>query len=300
MKKIIFMLILVFLASPILLAKEMPVIGSFEIVSDSGPLPPEYQWESNLSVYILNKEKFLHVKYRMIDGCYGCSDYTKEQIKINDGMDLKGDWYDDVKKLTDDLRLCDIGKKPKEIMIGGGDKYISIKGRGLEGLIKSGIKPDGGEVIFRECNLCSKNKNWWRDLEVLQGEMAQAVSVSAKKAKPARYRFYQAASKSLPEMVEININPITRSATVRGAAVVKNLNKEEIRKFKELAYDVNYYFDGEIKRESELMKFHAGEIFFDRGDGTFFSFKNGIKDPIGKDGATERLQRFYYHLHGAD
>jgi hypothetical protein len=297
MRKIFLIIIFIFAACPMTITREPTVIGSFEIVSDSGPLPPEYQWESKLLIYIKDQEKSLRVRYVKIDGCYGCADFVKEQVKINSEVVLNGDWYNDIKNLTDSLRLCDIGKKPKEITVGGGDKYISIKGKGLGNLIKWGKKPDSGEIIFRERNLCSKNKNWWGDFGLLQQEMVQAINFLSKKEKAVKYRFYHATSETTPERIEISVNPVTRTASVKGARV-KSLDKEGVRKIKKLASDVNYYAEGEIKNEAKLRKAPTGLMFFDRGDGTFFSFKNGIQDPIGKEGASERLTKFYYWLFG--
>ncbi len=88
-------------------------------------------------------------------------------------------------------------------------------------------------------------------------------------------------------MIDIRPDYSTRSAVVTGAYVVKSLDTEGLRKFEGLARGVNYYADGEIKDEAKLRSFAAGELFFDRGNGTFFSFKNGIADPSGREGAAK-------------
>lgn len=274
-------------------------IDILKALSSSGPLPPEYQWEEKLTVRPDHATSTLGVHYKRITGCEGCSGNAKAKVEVDSSVTLKGAWFKDYNKLANELTLCKLGEEPKDIRIGGGEERISITGGHIGALVKTGKRPDGGDVTFKEHNLCSKNKAWWGEFWGLRNEMSKAAKYSSKKVRPLVYRFYHAASKDTDQMVDIRPNYLTRSAVVTGAHVVKSLDTEGLRKFEGLAAGVNYYSEGEIKDEAKLRSFAAGELFFDRGDGTFFSFKNGIADPSGREGAAKALRDYYYYLNGA-
>lgn len=273
-------------------------IDTLKALSSSGTLPPEYQWEETLTIRPDHATSSLNVHYKRVTGCEGCSGNAKANVEADLKVTLKGTWFKDYNKLANELALCKLGEEPKDIRIGGGEERISVTGGHIGALIKTGKRPSGDEVTFKEHNLCSKNKDWWGEFWALRNEMSNAAKYSSKKVKPPVYRFYHAAGKDTDQTVEIRPDYSTRSAVVTGAYVVKSLDTEGVRRFEGLVRGVNYYSDGEIKDEAKLRSFAAGELFFDRGEGTFFSFKNGIADPSGREGAAKALRDYYYYLNG--
>ncbi len=150
-------------------------IGTLKVFSNSGPLPPEYQWEETLTIRPDYATSSLNVHYKRITGCEGCTDNAKAKVENDSSITLKDAWFKDFNRLANELTLCRLGEEAKDILIGAGDEHISITGNNAGTLIKTWKRPDGGEVTFKEHNLCSKNKDWWGDFWALRSEMSNAA-----------------------------------------------------------------------------------------------------------------------------
>lgn len=273
-------------------------IGRMIFQDDSGPIPPQYQWESFLTVNLA--DKFLQVKHLLSEGCVACeaAEWAGKDV-IDCSVELRGDWYDEFTGLLDDLRLCDIGSANEDMRIGGGNHYIIIEGDGLAALIRSGKKAEDKRIQFEEHNICRSRNGLWDDLHLLATEMKAACGHASGQLEARTFQFYHADPTSKGRLLTIAVDPITRTAVVSGSQKVKRLDKKELRRLTELASSVNYYADFEFKDVKTIDDKKLSGLFFSpHGDGGFFPFDGGIADPSGNPGGENSLRRFYKKLGG--
>ncbi len=145
-----------------------PKVEEVEFSHSSGALPPQYQWHKTLVATPDFTKMTLKVKYDVVNGVKGKDVHV---VKV-----LSDSWHREFMHFFADPQICGLGEEPKEMLVGGQELAITIKGIGIELFVKKGHAPENGEMLLFERNDCSKDKIFWNSLWGFFDKVVQEVT----------------------------------------------------------------------------------------------------------------------------
>jgi radical SAM superfamily enzyme YgiQ (UPF0313 family) len=146
---------------------------------------------------------------------------------------------------------------------------------------------DHERLTFGPKNSCKKE--WWDEWGSFSKDIIRALQITNKREKVPVYRYLKV-DNGKEFIIEIKPDFVTRTAKIfANKKEVKTLDRAGLAGFESLLYGPNYYADGHVKK---IPKGKNGE-YIDRGNGEYYSYETGLKDPYKKEGAVKALKSYF-------
>jgi hypothetical protein len=210
--------------------------------------------------------------------------FGPEDRDVDHQLLLGRPWYLQVKALLDAVHICPT-RQDRRPTAGGSHVRLTLLGR-QEGRRERVALHEADLAQAGEAFLCAPEGDAW---ELLLRQVQRAVDQEAGRPVTRRVRLLRIDAAGKPDLLDLQLDHLQQVLRIQPGA--RTRDAAALEELLETVRGPNFYAEGDVGPSPSA----PGE-YLDRGEGRYYSFEQGLKDPMGRDGAVQAVRALWQKL----